>query len=272
MKHSKRAAAMGILAVSLTLAGCHKHQWQEASCTAPQTCAECEETDGEPLGHTWTEASYSAPKTCSVCGQTEGEPLQADFETYDFTYKTETDQEYPFATKCGSSDDLTKGTVSFSDYRTFASDEEHPAQEGYEWKTVTATVTFEDENVSRYGMGGYVWGICDFYNLAPGGEEEDSIGSKDAFTVNYNGTDYTECSCETEWLTNEETEWLEKEDGTYYYKSQIRFTFRLPVGYDGQTVFLYNYEADHETGGSFDTIETITRCLKDENTVIFQLK
>ena len=268
MKYKKQAAIIGILALSLTLAGCHKHEWQEASCTAPRTCSECGETDGEPLGHTWMEATHSAPKTCSVCGETEGEPLQADFEKYDFTYETKTDEAFPFSTKCGTSEDMTSGTVTFSDYRIFASDSEHPAKEGYEWKTVTATVIFDDENVSRYGMGGYVWGICDFYNIAPDDSEETKSGGSGAFTVNYNGTDYPECTYEAEWLTNEETEWEEKEDGTAYYKSQIRFTFCLPAGYDGQTVFVYNYE----TGGSFDTLDTITLCLEDENTVIFQLK
>ena len=50
----------------------HVHSWQPATCTAPRTCADCGETDGDPLGHTWTAATCTAPKTCSVCGRTEG--------------------------------------------------------------------------------------------------------------------------------------------------------------------------------------------------------
>ena len=65
-----------VLALAFSLAGCgHKHEWKEATCTEPKTCATCGETEGEPLGHTWVEATCTEPKTCSVCGETEGEPL-----------------------------------------------------------------------------------------------------------------------------------------------------------------------------------------------------
>ncbi|MGM9631855.1 MAG: hypothetical protein ACI3XL_02030 [Eubacteriales bacterium] len=52
-----------------------EHDWNDATCTSPKTCKNCETTDGEALGHTWVEATYTDPKTCSVCGATEGEPL-----------------------------------------------------------------------------------------------------------------------------------------------------------------------------------------------------
>ncbi len=62
-----------ILVLLLTACG-HTHTWQEATCTQPETCSECGETQGEPLGHTWIEATCETPKTCEVCGATEGEP------------------------------------------------------------------------------------------------------------------------------------------------------------------------------------------------------
>ena len=72
----KRLALLLALCMLPALAACgHTHTWAEATCTAPKTCTECGETEGEPLGHTWTEASCTAPKTCSVCGETEGAPL-----------------------------------------------------------------------------------------------------------------------------------------------------------------------------------------------------
>ena len=51
----------------------HVHEWADATCTEPQTCA-CGETQGEPAGHKWDAATCTAPKTCSVCKATEGEP------------------------------------------------------------------------------------------------------------------------------------------------------------------------------------------------------
>lgn len=52
----------------------HRHDWVEATCTEPMTCAECGATKGEALGHTWVNATCTEPRTCSVCGETEGEP------------------------------------------------------------------------------------------------------------------------------------------------------------------------------------------------------
>lgn len=65
-----------IVLCALLLASCCKHEvWNDANCEAPKTCAECEKTEGEPLGHKWTDATCEAPKTCSACGKTEGSAL-----------------------------------------------------------------------------------------------------------------------------------------------------------------------------------------------------
>lgn len=64
-------------AVTLLLCGCClSHDWTEATCTAPKTCAKCEQTEGEPLGHQWQDATCAAPKTCAGCGITEGVKLK----------------------------------------------------------------------------------------------------------------------------------------------------------------------------------------------------
>ena len=58
----------------LLLAGCGcEHQWLEADCDSPATCALCEETEGAPLGHSWMAATCAEPKTCENCGAIEGE-------------------------------------------------------------------------------------------------------------------------------------------------------------------------------------------------------
>lgn len=64
-----------VLLCAVTLTACCRHTWNEATCETPKTCAECGETEGEPLGHTWQEAACETPKTCSACGLTEGEAL-----------------------------------------------------------------------------------------------------------------------------------------------------------------------------------------------------
>ena len=51
------------------------HQWQDADCDSPKTCATCGATEGEALGHQWVPATATKAKTCSVCGAAEGKPL-----------------------------------------------------------------------------------------------------------------------------------------------------------------------------------------------------
>jgi hypothetical protein len=53
------------------------HDWQEATCTDPQVCANCGEVQGSALGHDWALATRTAPKTCLTCGATEGAPIPA---------------------------------------------------------------------------------------------------------------------------------------------------------------------------------------------------
>ena len=77
MKHKKFLHVIGTFTICFMLTGCcMSHEWKEATCTEPKTCAKCGETEGEALGHTWIYATCSEPKTCSVCGETEGETLE----------------------------------------------------------------------------------------------------------------------------------------------------------------------------------------------------
>lgn len=66
---------MSVLTSALLLsASASRHNWCEATCTAPKTCSKCGETEGEAIGHIWEEATCTVPKTCTRCGATEGEP------------------------------------------------------------------------------------------------------------------------------------------------------------------------------------------------------
>lgn len=163
MNYQRWMCGAGVALVTcFVLTGCHmSHEWQETTCTEPRTCLTGGETEGEPLGHTWAEATWieatcAEPRHCSVCDETEGEPLQADFEKYGFEC-VELDTPYPYVTNCSESPDLTTaGTVTFTDYEVFSSDDTHPAVDGYEWRAVTVTFIFDDDNAYNYGISAYI--------------------------------------------------------------------------------------------------------------------
>ena len=56
------------------------HEWEEAACEVPMTCARCGKTEGDALGHDWQEATCEVLKTCARCGKTEGELLEHEWE------------------------------------------------------------------------------------------------------------------------------------------------------------------------------------------------
>ena len=49
------------------------HEWTDATCTVPMTCALCGKTEGKALAHEWVAATCTEPKTCFTCKTTEGE-------------------------------------------------------------------------------------------------------------------------------------------------------------------------------------------------------
>ena len=70
-----------VLCLLLAISACScSHDWEEADCDDPKTCALCGETEGESLGHEWEDADCTKAKTCKECGKTKGEPLGHDWE------------------------------------------------------------------------------------------------------------------------------------------------------------------------------------------------
>ena len=51
----------------LTSCGC-KHEWNNATCTEPQTCAKCGKTQGDALGHKYGEEKTLKEATCTESG------------------------------------------------------------------------------------------------------------------------------------------------------------------------------------------------------------
>lgn len=257
------------------------HTWVDATCAEPKTCSVCGETEGEALEHTWvdatcseakhcsvcgvtegnalehtlTEANYQQAATCEVCGETVGEPLQADFEKFGIECNAELDTEYPFVIPCyNTAEYTTEGKITFSDYKVFESDDTHEALEGYEWRAISITTIFDDENAYNYGYSGFSPLSDDYYNST----DEIYNENTDTYTLNYNGTDYADVKFESDVLQNG---W---NDDIFTY--QVRLFARVPKGYDGivVTVVRYNSATWNDDAPITDKI--------DENTVFFRLK
>lgn len=47
----------------------HNHEWEKATCTAPETCKTCGETNGLAKGHDWDVATDTNTMTCKVCAE-----------------------------------------------------------------------------------------------------------------------------------------------------------------------------------------------------------
>ena len=250
MNYKKFLCGISTLTTCLMLTGCgHEHTWVDASCEEPKHCTLCNEIQGEALGHTWVEASCSTPKTCSLCGLTDGEtlehtlteanfqqaatceicaetvgePLTAYFEENGLVCDAQLDTAYPYTVPCNNDNDYaTTGTVTFSDYEVFSSDETHEALEGYEWQAVTITYAFDDENAKKYGISMTGHGAGDYYF-------NNDLPFEENFTINYNGIDYTECIDERETL---QSGWNDNNVCIVQY----RLYERCPEGYDGWVV------------------------------------
>lgn len=286
MNYKKWLCGVGALALCFTLTGCHiKHDWQEATCTEPKTCSIGGETEGEPLGHTWVEATCTEPKTCSVCGETEGEPLghtlteanyqqaatcevcgetvgeplQAEFEKYGLVCNAELDTTYPYVIPCYDAGYTTNGKVTFSDYETFESDETHEALDGYEWKAVTYTVIFDDENAYYHGYSGIRMSALDYYDNSFFDNYDEKA---DTYTANYNGVQYSDIQFDFESL---QEGWVND-----IFTSQTRMFCRIPKGYDGIVMVMFSPSLD----SYLDSHDNNTYELAKENndTILFRLK
>ena len=206
------------------------HAWIDADCNSPKTCLSCDAVEGEALGHDMAEANYQAPATCQRdgCGFTEGEALEAGFAGHGLTViNAELNKEYDYITSCWDKPELkTTGKLVLSDYQTFESDDSHEAVEGYVWHTVTATITFSDENAWNHGMR-----VQDFQS----NYFQPTPWKSETQPINFNGIEYDKYA----------KVWSEyKTDGWDMENKRIVYTitiaWRMPVGYDGYMFGFYD--------------------------------
>lgn len=222
------------------------HAWVDATCAEPRRCSICGETEGNALEHNLTEANYQQPATCKVCGEVVGEPLQADYEKFGIECNAELDTTYPFVIPCYDTNEITTtGKITFSDYEIFESDDTHEALEGYEWRAITTTIIFDDDNANNYGFSSFALISDDYY-------------TSDTNAINYNGTDYTDVKSENEVL---QSGWNDSN-----FTRQERTFYRVPKGYDGIVVTVVSYDS-----ATWNDDASITDII-DHDTVLFRLK
>lgn len=85
----KRVISFVALLSAVLLIGCDtnaknaqehlEHDWEEATCNSPKTCALCGEIEGANLEHDWEGATCNSLKTCVLCGKTEGKLSEHDW-------------------------------------------------------------------------------------------------------------------------------------------------------------------------------------------------
>lgn len=220
----------------------HEHSWQTATCIEPETCSDCGETQGEPLGHDWldatctepstcsvcgevtgsaaghtlTEATYDAAAVCTVCGETVGEPLTAAFAGFELVEENELREYVTIGTE-GYYDKLLTHHVRFTNYYISDTYNGEAARDGYQWRVIDVEFFGDDPNVSEYGFN-YGWFFFD-YNTGVVPYEGD--------TIRFNGEDYP--------LFNEisvpKAEWIEGDVVTIEVVLEV--AFEVPIGYDG---------------------------------------
>jgi hypothetical protein len=236
------------------------HDWVEATCTEPKTCSRCGETEGKALGHDWIEANYQQPKTCSVCGETEGDVLTPAFEEHGLSINVKLGETYDYVTTCyENTSKKTTGKAVFSDYQVLSELDGYDTPEGYEWRTVNLSITFYDDNASRYGM---MVGMANenYYDIQ--GWDDNKYYDEDSglymYTVNYNGTDYDKCTYV--WLGNGLGGWI---DDTNIFEMEI--CYRVPIGYDGAVLGLRDKGIEWEDGMYIYDVA-------DENTLFFRFE
>lgn len=164
---------------------------------------------------------------------TEATATQANFEKYGLVCNSKLNTTYPYVIPCYDREYTTNGKVTFSDYKVFGGDETHEALDGYEWRAVTCTVVFDDENAYNHGYSGIGVGTTDYYNDS---FLDNYKEKKVSFSATYNGIEYTGMQYDREVLFSD---W---DDSGYTYK--FRELYRVPINYDGVVLAIYNPTVD----------------------------
>lgn len=264
------------------------HDWQEATCAAPRTCSLCKETEGEALPHTWEEVTCAAPKTCSVCGETEGEALphtltEANYQSPAVCTVCGAEvgeklpaafEEHPFPLgEQGVTYDCIFGAYNHEeldvtahatlvDTQRFDSDEDHPAVEGYEYRTADIELEFYGDTFWDYGFN-YGYMTETYYEPHNDDDEEDkpawNLNENHQTTINYNGIDW-----EDSWIRlDPEYEW---DNDAKTCTGVLHYSMLLPTGYDGMIFGIF----DFRLSDAVDQAEYLAEVYEEGHFVLFR--
>lgn len=282
MKKACIPALLVVLMLALCACGACKHEWTDATCTAPKTCAKCGETEGEPLGHDAGEASYWSAAVCSRCGEEVGGKLEPEFEKLGFDWVAVTDMDAPgiFPAKYGNSfyfagefyvsccydkpEVSTYGAIALNDYRVFESDETHAAKEGYEWRIAEFDIAFYDEMANRFGWR-FAWVSTDYYHGPSDGIEEIRTEEGHTSSKEYKGKTYDECYENLYYESQWEDESIPNEPNSTIsvVHVTVRYETLMPAGYDGVMLAFYDPSNTDAGNAMLDRV--------DKNTVFVRL-
>lgn len=291
----KYITALLALSMLLCLCGCQcKHEWVEADCVTPQTCAKCGETEGDALGHTWQEANYQDPEICTVCGETNGTPLPASFEEHGLEINLHENKHYigddvntvlifgsrygfDYVTCCYK--DETKETIadlSICNYRIFESDDTHKAVDGYEWRAFDVEIDYNDDNAWKYG---WMYGNCweNYYDIEGWDNSELDIADTQwqylidlvnlfvLHSISYHGESYPVVVTK-ENAANDGWSLIDYGDGDVVEHLVARASYYacVPIGYDGVVIGFRNPANKWEDGMYIYDVA-------DENTLFFRM-
>lgn len=180
------------------------------------------------------------------------------FENYGIVCNVAADTPYTYkAATCSDSSITTEGTAVFA-YNTFYSNDTHPEKEGYIWKQVVITLTFDDVNAHVYGCRTNTLFGLDYYTFGNSVIEEPSSESKieKEMTVLFNNLEYP-IAVRHEVLRSE---W--GDDCAYHM--DICIECHVPADYDGMVIALY-HAGNVETGNN-------EMDLLDEDSLIFRME
>lgn len=158
--------------------------------------------------------------------------------TFDFwglsKCKAELDKVYDVTMDCYDEGYTTAAKVYFTDYDTFTSDDNHPAKDGYIWKTVKCYVYAGDENCVEHGLTVYRH-VDDCNNNF----DFDSFDKeKGVLHVFYNEEEYTDCEFHEEYKQDYEAAEQFGWDEAMYYEYNI--SILVPEGYNDFVWGVYN--------------------------------
>lgn len=209
------------------------HTWQEATCESPKTCSDCGLTEGEALEHTWIEASFQFPKTCTACGAAEGEAKAAVFAEYNVPVQQ---------AEIGKTYTVTAAEVPFyitiESFETIELDGDYAALEGYQWKQLTVRVETKYTQTEEDQIYPLHSNCTDYYD--PMGVEEsaeflsgEEMPAMVGYSVNYYGTDYSDCA-----MVFGDTEYEIPEDPDQENNAAVSTVYiHIPEGYDGLVLY-----------------------------------